>query len=279
MKILRLVFLWFFGFYGLACAEINIGILLLKLEAPSEYTYLKEALQNQIYHRLWVPSKVKTVWLEDGRILSGLDYLLSSEVKVEKEQVALKLKLDSLSSSPKEVWAKEEKVPRDQLFSKIAVYCEEIKRVLLEGSPQPQAFTPFSGPSQSQVSSPAEVNNPLPKDQPDTKDYNVQVVKEKRSFLSKLNPFEKLSDWMSNLFAKESEFKISISIPPPPPPPGVVVSQQPLGVNPQMFLKNPQKEAYTVNPAFSKPQPQIQPQPQSLIQPQVQPQPSLWQWF
>lgn len=279
MKILRLIFFWFFVFCSFAWAEINVGILPLKLEAPAEYGYLREALQNHIYHRLWVPSKVKTMLLEKGQATSGLDYLLYSEIKVEKEQVALKLKLDSVSPTPKEVWAKEEKVARDQLFSKIAVYLEEIRRVLVEGSSQPQTFTSFSGPSQSQVSTSAGGITPLPKNLPETKEYNVQIIKEKKSFFSKLNPFEKLSDWMSNLFAKESEFKISIPIPPPPPPPGVVVSHQPLEVNPQTSLKTPQKEAYTVNPAFSKPQPQIQPQPQSLMQPQTQPQPSPWQWF
>lgn len=263
MRSLWLTCFWFLWFCACSLAEVTIGILPLKLEAPSEYTYLKEALENQLYHRLWVPSQVKTVLLNKEEGFSGLDYLLSLGLKVEKDYVEIKLKLTNLKLEPEEVLVKEEKVPRDGLFPKIALYCEEIRRAILEPKPQTPAINPISGGYPSGVN-PSAVSIPST----EKKTTKPQVIEEKKSFLSRINPFEKVSDWFSNLFAKESEFKITVPIPSPPPPPGVVLSQQPSIHQPQVSLPPPKTKtsSHQTPPAFDTTLP-------------TQPQPSFWQWF
>lgn len=196
------ILIWF---PSIVFAQIKIGILPIDFKGSKISSQLKENIKKTIYKNLRVQSQIELVTLNKKDIKekkSSLNYFLDSYIKISENETIIELNLlEALTLKP--VYSAKESTDFSQITNRLITHCEEIKRILL-----------------------ASENL-----------FNISVSKEK-SFLSKLNPFSRIDNFLSKFFYKKKEFNIKISIPPPPPPPG--------------YTKNP-KNVFSNNYSSKKP--------------------------
>jgi hypothetical protein len=205
---------------SIVLAQIKIGVFPIDFKGNEVSSQFKEKVKETIYKNLTIPSQIEVINLENKNIYTH--YLLKISLKVSEDKADIELNLLETYSS-KNIYLAKENVKTSEILQKIASHCEEIKKRLLSTDETP-----------------------------------VFSSQEKKSFLSRINPFTKIDNLFSKLFSKEREFDIRVPIPPPPPPPGYAVKPY----SSSDYSKNIQKSI-----------PQVI-QPEKKVYP-----PSPWQWF